>query len=134
VGRTDVSDESTRFVPLSDRVREALRARSKGAKSEWVFPSRRIGTRTGHITHTGIVRPYRIVREAAKLPKELVLYSARHSFATELLDRTGNLKLVMDDLGHESVTTTQKYLHPSFKNIAHVVNERNRGRAADAST
>lgn len=126
--------KSTRYVPLSDRVRDALRARSKGAKSEWVFPSRRKGTRTGHITHTGIERPFRMVRETAKLPKELVLYSARHSFATDLLDRTGNLKLVMDVLGHESVTTTQKYLHPSFKNIAHVVNERNRGRAADAAT
>jgi site-specific recombinase XerD len=39
------------------------------------------------------------------------VYSARHSFATDLLDRTGNLKLVMDVLGHESVTTTQKYPH-----------------------
>lgn len=125
--------KSTRFVPLSDRVREALRTRAKRAKNEWVFPSKRKGTKTGHITHTGIERPFRIARKAAKLPKELVLYSARHSFATDLLDRTGNLKLVMDVLGHESVTTTQKYLHPSLKNIADVVNERNKGRAADAA-
>lgn len=90
-------------------------------------------TKTGHITHTGIERPFRVVRKAAKLPKELVLYSARHSFATDLLDGTGNLKLVMDVLGHESVTTTQKYLHPSLKNIAAYVNERNKGRAADAT-
>ena len=74
-----------------------------------------------------------MVRKAAKLPKELVLYSARHSFATDLLDGTGNLKLVMDVLGHESVTTTQKYLRPSLKNIAAYVNERNKGRAADAT-
>ena len=60
-----------------------------------------------------------------------MLYSARHSFATDLLDRTGNLKLVMDVLGHESVTTTQKYLHPALKNLAEVVNQRNAGRAVN---
>ena len=125
--------KSTRHVPLSDRVRDALRIRAKRAKTEWVFASVRKGTKTGHITHTGIEKPFRIARKAAKLPKELVLYSARHSFATDLLDRTGNLKLVMDVLGHESVTTTQKYLHPSQKNIAEIVNQRNMGRAAEAA-
>lgn len=38
---------------------------------------------------------------------------------------------LMDVLGHESVTTTQKYLHPALKNIAGIVNERNLGRAAE---
>jgi len=126
-------------VPLSDRVHEALLVRFnrnetvlERFKSEWVFPSKRSKTKTGHITHTGIEKPFRQARKAAKLPKELVLYSTRHSFATDLLDKTGNLKLVQDVLGHESVTTTQKYLHPALKNIAKVVNQRNAGRAAEA--
>ncbi len=120
--------KSTRHVPLSDRVRAALRVRAQGAKTEWVFTSRR--SKTGHITHTAIEKPFRQARNDAKLPRELVLYSARHSFATDLLDRTGNLKLVMDVLGHESVTTTQKYLHPELKDIAETVNERNSDNAA----
>jgi len=33
-------------------------------------------------------------------------------------------------LGHESVTTTQKYLHPELKDIAETVNERNSDNAA----
>jgi integrase/recombinase XerC len=89
------------------------------------------GNKTGHITHKAIERPIRIARKATKLPKELVLYSARHSFATDLVDRTGNLKQVMDVLGHESVTTTQKYLHPALNNIADVVNQRNENRAEE---
>jgi site-specific recombinase XerC len=80
-----------------------------------------------------LTSPHASTREDAGLPKELVLYSARHSFATDLLDRTGNLKLVMDVLGHESVTTTQKYLHPALKNIAEVVNQRNEGREAEVA-
>ena len=130
--------KATRHVPLSDRVRDALRVRSEKAKtangkpkSEWVFPSKRKDSQTGHITHTALEKPFRQVRTEAKLPKELVLYSARHSFATDLLDRTGNIKLVSDVLGHESVTTTQKYLHPALKNLADVVNQRNAGRAAE---
>ncbi len=123
--------KSTRHVPLSDRVRAALRLRAQGAKAEWVFPSKQ--SKSGHIGHTAIEKPFRKARKDAKLPKELVLYSARHSFATDLLDRTGNLKLVMDVLGHESVTTTQKYLHPALKNIAEVVNQKNRGREAEAA-
>ena len=131
--REGKTKKSTRHVPLSDRVRNALRVRAQGAKSEWVFPSTRKKSKTGHITHTAIEKPFRKAREDAGLPKELVLYSARHSFATDLLDRTGNLKLVMDVLGHESVTTTQKYLHPALKNIAEVVNQRNKGREAEAA-
>lgn len=136
--RAGKTRKATRYVPLSDRVRVALRARFdrnetvlKRFKSEWVFPSKRPNTKTGHITHTGIERPFRMARKTAKLPKELVLYSARHSFATDLLDRSGNLMLVKEVLGHESVITTQKYLHPALKNIAVIVNERNKSRAAE---
>ena len=59
------------------------------------------------------------------------MYSARHNFATDLLDRTGKLKLVLDMPGHESVTTRQKYLHPSLKVLAVTVNQRNAVRQAN---
>ena len=42
-----------------------------------------------------------------------------------MLDRTGNLILVQLLSGHESVTTTRKYLHPGIKGVAEMVNERN---------
>lgn len=129
---------STRYVPLSDRVRNALRVRLNDAQSDkkkksvspWVFSSNR--AKSGHIEHTSIERPFRKARKDAKLPDDLVLYSARHSFATDLLDQTGNLMLVKNVLGHESVATTQKYLHPSMKNLAEIVNQRNAGRSAEA--
>ena len=124
--REGKTKKATRYVPLSDRVRAALRVRAQGSKSEWVFPSKH--SKSGHIGHTAVEKPFRKARKDAKLPKELVLYSARHSFATDLLDQTGNIKLVSDVLGHESVTTTQKYLHPALKNLAEIVNQRNAER------
>jgi integrase len=54
-------------------------------------------------------------QEVAGLPSDIVLYSARHSFATDMLDGTGNIVLVRKMLGHQSVTTTQRHLHPDLK-------------------
>jgi site-specific recombinase XerD len=87
-----------------------------------VFPSPR--RKRAHITYSPILKQFTIAREDAGLPKDIVLYSARHSFATDMLDKTGNLVLVQRLLGHESVTTTQKYLHPELKGVAEMVNER----------
>jgi site-specific recombinase XerD len=71
-------------------------------------------------------------RKDADIPKGVVLYSARHPFASDMLDRTGNIVLVGKLLGHRSVTTTQRYLHPQMKDLAELVNEHNELRAGEA--
>jgi Phage integrase family len=53
------------------------------------------------------------------------LYSCRHTFAKDMLDRTGNVKLVGDLLGHASLATTARYVHPSLKLVAAIINQRN---------
>jgi len=50
-----------------------------------------------------------------------------------MLDRTGNLKLVGDLLGHASPVTTARYLHPSLKAVAGIINDRNMTRQAEAA-
>lgn len=117
------TERARRHVPLSTRVRDLLRVRAQDAKSEWVFPSK--VKKGSHISYFPIAKQFGKARKAAGLPEDIVLYSARHSFATDMLDRTGNIVLVQKMLGHESVTTTQRYLHPELKGIAELVNERN---------
>jgi site-specific recombinase XerD len=40
-----------------------------------------------------------------------VLYCGRHDFGTRVLKKTGNLKLVMETMGHVDVKTAMKYQH-----------------------
>ncbi len=118
--------KARRYVPMSDRVRSVLRVRSQGKEGEWVFPSSR--KKGSHISYFPVAKGFSKARKAAGIPDRVVLYTARHSFATDLLDQTGNLALVQAVMGHESVTTTARYLHPSLRGIAGIVNERNRSR------
>ncbi len=121
------TDKAKRHVPLSDRVRSLLRVRAQGSTNEWIFPSKR--TKKGHISYFPVAKLFAETRRKAGLPGDLVLYSARHSFATDMLDKTGNIVLVGRMLGHQSVTTTQRYLHPELKDIAELVNQRNSDNA-----
>ncbi|MGB6131591.1 MAG: tyrosine-type recombinase/integrase [Acidobacteriaceae bacterium] len=132
------TEQAKRYVPLSQRVRdlllerkaENLAERKASEKSEWVFPSSK--KKESHISYFPIAKQFAKARKDADIPKGVVLYSARHSFATDMLDRTGNIVLVGRMLGHRSVTTTQRYLHPEMKGLAELVDERNEMRAGEA--
>jgi integrase len=74
---------SRQYVPVSERVVLALRARSR--TSEWVFPSKR--SKSGHIIN--VAKEWLDARKRAGLDESIKLYSCRHTFATDALERTG---------------------------------------------
>jgi len=103
--------EGRRLVPMSRRVFEILRKQPETVHDGWVFPSAR--SASGHIS--SIDRLFRQARAKAGLPKDLVLYCARHDYGTRILMRTGNLAAVMKTMGHRDVKTAMHYQHPELE-------------------
>jgi integrase/recombinase XerD len=50
-------------------------------------------------------------QKAGLVDKHVHPHTCRHTFATDLLTKTRNLRLVQKALGHESIATTEIYLH-----------------------
>jgi integrase len=118
---------SRRYVPLSERVINALQLLGASANG-WVFPSTL--SRSGHVSN--VANQWRCTRRALGLDPGLKLYCCRHTFATDALERTGNLAALMKALGHADAQTAMKYQHPGLEQIRMAVDERNREHAERA--
>jgi integrase len=99
-----------RPVPLLEDSIDVLRRRvteQGGPLEGWVFPSSK--SSNGHLMT--ISKAFTKARDAAGLPKEMVLYTARHGVGTDLASHF-SLKTVMETLGHTDAKTALRYQHP----------------------
>lgn len=60
--------------------------------------------------------------QKAGIKKKIGPHTLRHSFATELLKRGADLRAVQQILGHESITTTEIYVHLDKTYLSGIVN------------
>jgi integrase len=111
---------SRRHVPLSLRAIALLNERKTLGGSPFVFPA---NSKSGHVTT--VEKAFLAARSKAGISKQVVLYCARHRFATDALAGTGNLAVVMRALGHSNAQTAMIYQHPSIETVRDVIDSRN---------
>lgn len=107
--------DKERVVPMSpaaiEAIREYLPERStiniKSTDRDFLFLSRR-GT---HLTRVMIFYIVKKLAAEAGVRKSISPHTFRHSFATHLLEGGANLRAIQQMLGHESIATTEIYIH-----------------------
>ncbi|MDE5659556.1 MAG: tyrosine recombinase [Muribaculaceae bacterium] len=105
-----------RIVPLgqitADALREWLAARAGGkirpGEENYVFLAPRTGSR---ITRMRVFDIVRRLADDAGINRDISPHTLRHSFASHLLEGGANLRAIQQMLGHESIATTQIYIH-----------------------
>lgn len=111
----------TRIVPVGRHAREALRRwldrrhELRPAPDETALFVGRGGRPLGH---RAIQR--RVAQHARALGRPVSPHMLRHSFASHLLESSGDLRAVQELLGHADLSTTQIYTHLDFQHLAEV--------------
>ncbi len=108
----------TRIVPFSGKAVEAARQwlqQQPGQARDWLFPGR-----NGHLHVNTIQKMLQRRARQAGIPQHLHPHLLRHSYASHLLQSSGNLRAVQLLLGHASISTTQVYTHLDFQHLMRV--------------
>jgi integrase len=104
------SKNAKRNLSLSARVSAMLKARKAADESAWVFPG---DTPDAAILGTSLDHQHEDVRETLKYGQEFVIHSLRHTMLTRLGESGADAFTIMKIAGHGSVTTSQRYVHPT---------------------
>lgn len=109
----------TRVVPVGSFAIEALRAlRSEGAVAsiDPVFS----GRLNAPINPRTVQKRLKVLAQTQGVWKRVHPHLLRHSFASHLLESSGDLRGVQEMLGHADIGTTQIYTHLDFQHLAKV--------------
>ena len=80
--------------------------RDVAAAERWFFPGRNAGQ---PLTTRQFARHFQETVKKAGITKPVILHSLRHSFATHLLERGVDIRVIQALLGHDKPETTARY-------------------------
>ena len=120
--------DKQRFVPISDINKKYIRIYQKEVRvhhniqkgfEDILFLNRR-GKK---LTRAMIFTIIKQLAEKIGLKKNISPHTFRHSFATHLLENGADLRAIQQMLGHESITTTEVYMHVDRTHLSEVMHK-----------
>jgi integrase/recombinase XerC len=111
-----------RLVPVGKKAREAVAVWAKH-RLEVASPEASalfVGQRGKRINPRVIEERLKQRAQAQGLPTRVHPHMLRHSFASHVLQSSGDLRAVQEMLGHASIASTQVYTHLDFQHLAKV--------------
>ena len=109
----------TRVVPIGSKAIEALNALHEQSLPEPDSPVFR-GRSGRPISPATVRRRLKAWAQSQGIWKRVYPHLLRHSFASHLLESSGDLRAVQELLGHADISTTQIYTHLDFQHLARV--------------
>lgn len=117
-----------RWVPLPQPVLAELRRLWKTHRNpHWLCPSR---DGKGPITRMALWQTFRAAARQAGITRRVSPHSLRHGYATRLLEKGVDTRIVQILLGHANIATTAGYLHftePTRASLKAILDELMRG-------
>ncbi len=115
MGRPAVEALSAYFPQRETLILNRIK-RGKKAEKKALF----LNGRGSRITSRSIERLVGTYSDRAGITSRVTPHALRHSFATHLLEMGADLRSVQELLGHESLSTTQKYTHLNMDHLMEV--------------
>ncbi len=114
-----------RYVPFGDSVKSALAAylpvRQKLLRKN--LPALLVNQRGGRLTTRSVGRIIKKVAVAKGLSPDVHPHTLRHAFGTHMLEEGADLRAIQEMLGHERLSTTQRYTQLSMKHVMQVYDQ-----------
>jgi len=112
----------TRMVPLGRMAADALLEwrKARGNFVSFEEPHVFVSQRGNPIAVRTIQTRIRYWAKRQGMPQNIYPHLLRHSFASHMLESSGDLRAVQELLGHADISTTQIYTHLDFQHLASV--------------
>ena len=117
-----------RYVPFGDAVKAALASYLPARQlvlSEFRknTPALLINQRGGRLTTRSVGRIIKKIAVAKGLSADVHPHTLRHAFGTHMLEEGADLRAIQEMLGHERLSTTQRYTQLSMKHLISVYDQ-----------